>query len=170
MGGARRHTPAARRLRPRRRVPAGRRKEAIGTHTGRTRATPQCRGAPDSASTDKITAHMRARRMCLPTAEARPDRWTVALPARLLGGQTKVMVCAEANEEITDAHWRRSRGEGDALDGHALYTRLKVAAALAVLDGHLGAKGVTAEDWRLAGVLMAVSDATRADVQADLCR
>src|SRR4051812_30807997 len=71
MGGARRHTPAARRLRPRRRVPAGRRKEAIGTHTGRTRATPQCRGAPDSASTDKITAHMRARRMCLPTAEAR---------------------------------------------------------------------------------------------------
>jgi hypothetical protein len=47
---------------------------------------------------------------------------------------------------------------------------LKVAAALAVLDGHLGTKGVTAEDWRLAGVLMAVSDATRADVQADLCR
>ncbi len=41
---------------------------------------------------------------------AEPDRWTVALPGRPLSGQTKVTVCAEAEEEITDAHWRRSRG------------------------------------------------------------
>jgi hypothetical protein len=49
-----------------------------------------------------------------------------------------------------------------------LYTRLKVAAAFAVLDEHLHDHGVTAEDWELAGHVMAVSDATRADVQTAL--
>jgi hypothetical protein len=99
-----------------------------------------------------------------------PSRWTVPMPGRPSTGRKVVGVCTEARDEIIEAHWRRSRGEGDALDGHALYTRLKVAAALAVLDGHLGGDGVTAEDWRLAGVLMAVSDVTRAGVQAELRR
>ena len=39
-----------------------------------------------------------------------------------------------------------------------------------MLDAHLGKEGVTAEDWRLAGDLMAVSDATRERVQAELRR
>jgi hypothetical protein len=71
-------------------------------------------------------------------------------------------VCTEATDAIDEAHWKRSRGEGDALDGHALYTRLKVAAALALLDRRLK---VTADDWRLSGRIMAKSDATRAGVQ-----
>lgn len=99
-----------------------------------------------------------------------PKRWTVKVPGRPPTGRVVVAVCDEAREEITEAHWRRSRGEGDALDGHALYTQLKVAAALAVLDGHLGTDGVTAEDWCLAGVLMDVSNATRTAVQAELRR
>jgi hypothetical protein len=103
-----------------------------------------------------------------PAAPERP--WTVAVSSCLPGRTTEVAVCAEAKHQVTEAHWRRSRGEGDVLDGHALYTKLKVAAALAALDGHLGADGVTAEDWRLAGVLMDVSDATRAGVQAELRR
>lgn len=52
--------------------------------------------------------------------------------------------------------------ERQNLDGHALLAREKIAAALALLDGRLDA---TDEDWRLAGHVMAVSDATRAEVQ-----
>jgi hypothetical protein len=100
---------------------------------------------------------------------AEPEPWTVKVPPPAIG-RVEIQVCTEATGEITEAYWRRSRGDGDALDGHALYTRLKVAAALAVLDGHLGTKGVTVEDWRLAGVLMSISDDTRAKVQAELRR
>src|SRR4051794_2313339 len=74
-------------------------------------------------------------------------------------------VCAEAIEAIDEAHWQRSRGEGDALDGHKLYCRLKVAAALALLDRRLK---VTFDDWRLSGRIMAQSDETRAGVQRAL--
>lgn len=50
----------------------------------------------------------------------------------------------------------------DPLDGHRMLTGLKVAAALAILDGRIE---VTEEDWKLAGVLLRVSDRTRAGVQ-----
>jgi len=43
-----------------------------------------------------------------------------------------------------------------------------VAAALAVLEGHLARDGITGEDWHLSGLLMQVSDQTRAEVQAVL--
>lgn len=57
------------------------------------------------------------------------------------------------------------RGQGDALDGHALLTRTKVAAALAILDGRTS---VDPEDWELAGAVMAVSDGQRARCQRAL--
>lgn len=50
----------------------------------------------------------------------------------------------------------------DPLAGHALLCRLKVACALMVLD-HRAA--LNEDDWHLAGCVMGVSDATRADVQ-----
>lgn len=53
-------------------------------------------------------------------------------------------------------------GGGGALDGHALLTRAKVAALLALLHGR--AEAITADDWDRAGVVMAVSDHTRAAV------
>lgn len=71
-------------------------------------------------------------------------------------------VCQEAEEAILSAHEYRMRGEGDALDGHALFAREKVAALLAVLHGR---QEVTSEDWRLSGLVMARSDRTRASAQ-----
>ncbi len=67
-------------------------------------------------------------------------------------------VCERAREEIEVAAEARAQGLVDALDGHALFVRLKMAAALAVIDSRVS---VTDEDWRLSGILMAVSDATR---------
>jgi hypothetical protein len=63
--------------------------------------------------------------------------------------------------EIREAHVARGRGEGDALDGHALFSREKVAFALALLDNR---RDINLEDWRLAGMIMAKSDAVRASV------
>ena len=62
-------------------------------------------------------------------------------------------------ETILTAHLARQRGEGDALDGHALLTRCKVAAGLAIMrHGEV----IGAEEWELSAVIMQKSDATRA--------
>ncbi len=63
-----------------------------------------------------------------------------------------------ARMKVLESHVARARGEGDALDGHSLFTRLKVAFALAVIDGR---EDMTEDDWALSGVVMEVSDATR---------
>jgi hypothetical protein len=64
---------------------------------------------------------------------------------------------------ILDEHVKRQQGQGDALDGHALFVREKFAFALAVLDG----RGfLNDEDWELSGIAMKVSDATREWVAA----
>lgn len=52
----------------------------------------------------------------------------------------------------------RMRGEGDPLEGHAMLTRCKVAALLAIM--HQRAE-VTEREWRLSAAVMAVSDETR---------
>lgn len=72
-----------------------------------------------------------------------------------------------ARTEIDAARLARLRGEQAALDGHALLGRLKVAAALGILTGR---DYVDADDWRLAGVVMAVSDRTRASISEHLRR
>lgn len=81
------------------------------------------------------------------------------------GGRRHIAVPAEVADTIRTNHAARARGEGDALDGHALFAREKVAYALAVLDGR---PVMTAEDWQLSGVIMAVSDRTRAAIQNTL--
>lgn len=60
---------------------------------------------------------------------------------------------------IQEARLSRLRGSGEALDGHAVLTRTKVACALAILEGR---HQVSDADWDLAGTIMAVSDAQRA--------
>jgi hypothetical protein len=67
---------------------------------------------------------------------------------------------------VRQARWKFHHGEVDDLSGHSTVTRLKVAAGLMWLDGRTDA--ITMEDWDLAGVVMAVSDATRAEVQKTL--
>jgi hypothetical protein len=72
----------------------------------------------------------------------------------------EMRVCETAQAEIDAARVNHLRGNtADALDGHALLARLKIAAGLAVLDGRTDA--ITEEDWQLAGLVHAVSDQTR---------
>lgn len=77
-------------------------------------------------------------------------------------GEIRIRVAQVARDTIDQARLDRLRGSGEALDGHGLLTRLKVAAALGLADGRLE---VTEEDWHLAGVIHRKSDATRAGVQ-----
>ncbi|MDC8982159.1 hypothetical protein PR370_06110 [Mycobacterium marinum] len=67
-----------------------------------------------------------------------------------------------------DAHQlAMHRGTVDPLDGHRLLVRLKVAAALMVLDSRDHKPAIDDEDWHLAGTVMEVSDRTRAWVQRE---
>ncbi|WP_019513442.1 MULTISPECIES: hypothetical protein [Mycobacteriaceae] len=64
----------------------------------------------------------------------------------------------EIRQAIIAAHLARQRGEGDALDGHWMLTRLKVAAVLAIMHHRTVVSEV---DWQLSETVMAVSDRTR---------
>ena len=60
---------------------------------------------------------------------------------------------------------RRNDADADPLDAHEGLVRLKVAALLGILDGRVE---VSADDWRLAGVVIGASRATRHYVAATL--
>ncbi|MGN2640950.1 hypothetical protein ACTD5D_33225 [Nocardia takedensis] len=96
------------------------------------------------------------------TAPSEPEVWTVHMSDWRPGS---LDIPERARRAIDDARLTRLRGRTDenALDGHALLSRLKIAAALAVLDGRTA---VADDDWNLAGVVVAVSNATRRKVQA----
>lgn len=64
----------------------------------------------------------------------------------------------EIRQTIIAAHLARQRGEGDALDGHWMLTRLKVAATLAIMHHRTVVSDL---DWQLSATVMAVSDRTR---------
>lgn len=64
----------------------------------------------------------------------------------------------EIAQTVIAAHIARQRGDSEALDGHALLTRLKVAAVLAVLHHRMV---VSELDWQLSEAVMSVSDRTR---------
>lgn len=64
----------------------------------------------------------------------------------------------EIPETIIGAHLARQRGAGDALDGHWMLSRCKVAAVLAIMHHR---SVVSAQDWELSALVMQVSDATR---------
>lgn len=64
----------------------------------------------------------------------------------------------EIRKEIIAAHLARQRGEGEALDGHWMLTRLKTAAAIAIMHHRTVVSDV---DWQLSETVMAVSDRTR---------
>lgn len=83
-----------------------------------------------------------------------PMEWEApTVPARA-DGKRVMNVCDSARELIVSAAVSRLRGEGDALDGHALLARLKVAALLALLDG---SPAVREDDWVLSGEVMVAS-------------
>ncbi|MCW2546787.1 MAG: hypothetical protein JWN96_1247 [Mycobacterium sp.] len=92
-------------------------------------------------------------------AKIRPE-WPGRLEPAVLSGAPANIGCdpvvADALDEIKVAS---SAGELDPLDGHRGLVQLKLAFALAILDGHY--TSVRAEDWELAGVMMEVSTDTR---------
>ena len=67
----------------------------------------------------------------------------------------------EIREYVNAGLLANGRGIGDAIDGHRTLARLKVAAALAILDHRMV---VSAGDWDLSEAIMAKSDATRNSV------
>jgi hypothetical protein len=97
----------------------------------------------------------------LPAWDWRLPRWPMATS----NGHVVLPVCETARRAIDEARLARLRGDSEALDGHALLARLKVATALGLLDQRAG---VDEEDWQLAGVIMDVSDQTRAAVVTTL--
>jgi hypothetical protein len=69
-------------------------------------------------------------------------------------------VCQTARDAVDQAALDRlAEVPTDLLNSHALLSRLKTAAALALLENRSAA--ITEEDWQLAGVVHAISDRTR---------
>lgn len=91
-----------------------------------------------------------------------PEAWGWNLPRwpNATGGRAEIEVCGEITRAVHEARLARlrSNGSADALDGHAVACREKVAALLAVLDQRAR---VGVEDWILAGLVQEVSDGTR---------
>ena len=99
------------------------------------------------------------------TGVRRSRLWRRAHRFPRLTGLWPIPVCDTATAAIRQGQRDRNAGKGDPLDGHALLTRERIAAALGLLHGHYE---ITEQDWTLAGTAIAVSDATRASVVAAL--
>src|SRR5512139_787943 len=82
-----------------------------------------------------------------------PSNWQMA------GAVGPVSIPDEAAAEIRRARAASMQGDDNALDGHALFCREKLAFALAFMDGRVE---IDSEDWRLAGIVSDVSDWMRA--------
>lgn len=69
-------------------------------------------------------------------------------------------VCETAWKAVRRANWEKQTGKEGALDGHLLLCQLKVAAALVLMCERNFR--ITDEWWEAAGIVMAVSNETRA--------
>lgn len=94
-----------------------------------------------------------------------PGQWAWELPpwpvdVEWAPGRYVLDVWDGAKDELRTAIRQQVSGrrQADPLDSHAGLCKEKVAAALGLLNGHCR---ITEEDWRLAGVVMRVSDQTR---------
>jgi hypothetical protein len=99
-----------------------------------------------------------------PSIPDEPPSWPGALgwvPPPTITNGSELNVAAEVVREIRSRALARARGARvvEPLDAHGDLLRLKVSGLLAVLDGR--ADQVTAEDWRLAGMVMTASRSVR---------
>ncbi len=102
------------------------------------------------------------RWLWLPTWAELPETdipWPGPLSGPLLTPTDDMEYPDHVRDFVRDQHRKRVAEKGEALDGHAILTRLKVAAGLALMHGR---KKVDDEMWDLSGRVMAVSDSTRA--------
>lgn len=88
-----------------------------------------------------------------------PEPIEIDVPAMVASG-TEIEFDPGVFDEIDQRALAAARGdhEPDSLDTHADLVRMKVAALLGILDDRLS---VTADDWRLAGVVMSRSNSIR---------
>lgn len=93
--------------------------------------------------------------------DALPDLFFVGRPVyppRLYAEHIKLPVCPDAVDVIRAGRHANLTMQGDAEESHSNFTRLKVAAALGLMDGRLD---VSSSDWMLSGYVMDHSRATR---------
>jgi hypothetical protein len=101
-----------------------------------------------------------------PPAEPAPwTGWRLPVWYGNASGKVILPVCQTAMDTIDTNRVARLRGNGDALDSHALLCQLKVAAVLGILDGRAE---VNDEDWRLASAIAGKSEQTRFGVVGTL--
>lgn len=95
------------------------------------------------------------------TPAADPEPLNTALPswARVSTEPVEIQYGPEEiAQTVVAAHIARQRGDSEALDGHRLLTRLKVAAVLAVMHHRMVVSDL---DWQLSEAVMETSDRTR---------
>jgi hypothetical protein len=85
----------------------------------------------------------------------------------VFGTKRRVLeVASSITAELREAQHAKVAGHGDGgMDSHAGLNRLKIGAVLAALDGRLC---VNDDDWELAGMVLATSDAVRAGMAASI--
>lgn len=94
-----------------------------------------------------------------PAGDPEPLNTTLPSWARLSTGPVEIEYGPEEiAQTVIAAHIARQRADSEALDGHRLLTRLKVAAVVAVMHHR---RVVSELDWQLSETVMAVSDRTR---------
>lgn len=101
------------------------------------------------------------------SAEDPEERVCFTPPPAVGAGFQTITTDEVVRTDIRDARVRSVRGEADPLDGHAMFCREKLAAAMALLAGRTH---INAEDWRLAGVVAEVSDKVRESIQVELAK
>lgn len=106
------------------------------------------------------------RFLWLPTADPGASADLPAMPEPLAwqaprwpAAREGIPVADAARRYIVDQRVRKVHGEIDDADAHAPLGRLKVATALALLDGRAE---VAEQDWQLSRLVMRVSEATKA--------
>lgn len=96
-----------------------------------------------------------------------PQPLNTKLPSWARTGTEMTYGPDEIAQTVITSHIARQRGDMEALDGHALLTRCKVAAVIAVMHH----RSVVSElDWQLSSTVMAVSDRTRNWILAEAKR